>query len=44
VVSCAGLVARGRTTSSPTRNVRFRTVPAFCAPLIGSKSDSKAAT
>jgi hypothetical protein len=30
--------------SSPTRNVLFRTVPAFCAPLIGSNSDSMAAT
>src|SRR5208337_3626391 len=29
---------------SPTRNVLFRTVPAFCAPLIGSNSDSRAAT
>src|SRR5208283_438933 len=30
--------------SSPTRNVLFRTVPAFCAPLIGSNSDSRSAT
>src|SRR4051812_34836024 len=32
------------TTSSPTRNVLFRTVLAFCAPLIGSSSDKWAAT
>src|SRR5208282_1676362 len=37
-------VACGCTTASPTRNVLFRTVPAFCAPLIGSNSDSRAAT
>jgi len=30
--------------SVPTRSVLFRTVPAFCAPLIGSNSDRKAAT
>src|SRR3954471_14153586 len=38
------LVERSGTTSSPTRNVLFRTVPAFCAPLIGSSSDKRAAT
>ena len=32
-----------RTTFSPTRCVRFRTVPAFCAPLIGSNSDGSVA-
>src|SRR3954467_9867981 len=32
------------TTSWPTRNVLFRTVPAFCAPLIGSSSDKRVAT
>jgi len=32
------------TTFSPTRSVLFRTVPAFCAPLIGSNSDSRIAT
>ena len=30
--------------ASPSRKVRFRTVPAFCAPLIGSNSASRAAT
>jgi hypothetical protein len=32
------------TTLSPTRSVLFRTVPAFCALLIGSSSDSSTAT
>jgi hypothetical protein len=32
------------TTASPTRSVLVRTVPAFCAPLIGSSSDSSTAT
>ena len=34
----------GGTTSLPIHNVLFRTVPAFGAPLIGSNSDSSAAT
>ena len=34
----------GLHTASPTRNVLFRTVPAFCAPLVGSNSDSSVAT
>src|SRR3954464_14190717 len=37
-------MGRCGTTSWPTRNVLFRTVPAFCAPLIGSSSDRRAAT
>src|SRR4051812_20553520 len=37
-------VGRSGTTSWPTRNVLFRTVPAFCALLIGSSSDRSAAT
>src|SRR5215218_8155528 len=32
------------TTFSPTRSVLLRTVPAFCAPPIGSSSDRRAAT
>src|SRR3954447_24373573 len=32
------------TTSWPTHNVLFRTVPAFCAPPIGSSSDRRVAT
>jgi hypothetical protein len=43
-VCCAALMKCGRTTASPTHNVLFRTVLAFCAPLIGSNSDSSAAT
>jgi hypothetical protein len=38
------MVECGRTTCSPTRNILFHTVPAFCAPLIGRNSDSRAAT
>jgi hypothetical protein len=34
----------GCTTASPTRLVLFRTVLAFCVPLIGSNSDSRVAT
>ncbi len=41
---CAVLVTCGCTTAPSTRNVLFRTVPAFCAPLIGSSSDSNPAT
>ena len=35
---------RSGTTSWPTRNVLFRTVPAFCAPLIGNSSDRRVET
>ncbi|MBL6458675.1 hypothetical protein JMJ55_25390 [Belnapia sp. T6] len=34
----------GCTTSSPTRRVQFRTVPAFAAPPTGSSSNKSAAT
>ena len=49
----AGRLRRGRLRSlgrmplhdlSPTRIVLLRTVPAFCAPLIGSSSDRRVAT
>ena len=36
--------ACGCATALPTRIVLFRTVPAFCAPLTGSSSDSRSAT
>src|SRR3954464_1030555 len=32
------------TTSWPTRSALLRTVPAFCAPLIGNSSDRRVAT
>jgi hypothetical protein len=44
VVGFAVLAECVCTTASPTRNVLFRTVPAFCAALIGSNSDSRIAT
>jgi hypothetical protein len=43
VVGSAVAVTCDCTTYSPTRNVLFRTVPEFGAPLIGSSSDSRSA-